>query len=138
MNEKQKSIRPLIPRVIIFVVSICVAAFLYWTNPVAEIKEASLNAWFGAAFLTALLCGLFFKIHFALTGLLVSAGFVLAVIFRIIYDISFVDSSSHNLFPLEIVMWSFIAVFPAFAGALVGNQFIRHELKKLLSKKKKQ
>ncbi len=134
--KKPKSIWSFISAVVIIIVSVCAAATFYWSMPTADIEKASPTGWYGAAFLAGIVCGLFSARHFALTGLLVTVGFALAIVMRVLYDTSFVDPTSHNLFPIEVMFWTMMAAVPAFIGTLVGNQVIRLLVKKITDRKK--
>lgn len=75
----------------------------------------SIVAFFGSLFLK-----LFVNEKPPKIALLVSLGIVLSVLLRIIYDITFVDSTSHNLAPLEIIICGFITIPSAFMGVYLG------------------
>ena len=136
MNKKPKSNWSNISAIVIIIVSVCAAATFYWTMPIADIDIASPGGWFGAAFIAGIVCGLFSARHFALTGLLVTVGFALAVVIRVIYDSTFVDPASHNLFPIEVMFWTIMAAVPAFVGTLLGNKVIRLLVKKITDREK--
>jgi hypothetical protein len=136
MNKKPKSNWSNISAMVIIIVSICAAATFYWIKPVADIEKASPVGWFGAAFIAGIVCGVFSEKHFALTSLLVTLGFALAIIIRVLYDTIFVDPTSHNLFPIEVMIWTIMAAIPAFIGTLVGNQVIRLLVKKITDRGK--
>ena len=53
-------------------------------------------------------------------ALLVSLGVALAVLLRIIYDSIFLDSTSHNLAPFEIIICGIITIPCAFVGVYLG------------------
>lgn len=136
MNKKPKSNRSIISALIIIIVSVFAAATFYWTMPYADIDKTSPTGWFGAAFLAGIICGVFSEKHFARSGLLVTVGFALAIALRVVYDTTFVDPTSHNLFPIEVIIWSVMAAIPAFIGTLVGNQVIRLLVKKFTDREK--
>jgi hypothetical protein len=75
----------------------------------------SIVAFFGSLFLKFFVNEKPPKIAF-----LVSLGIVLSVLLRIIYDITFVDSTSHNLAPFEIIICGFITIPSAFVGVYLG------------------
>ena len=131
MKEISKLLKLIITIVIVISVSFFAAGIFYWTTPIADLEENFPIAWFGLALLAGLVCGVFSGKNFAITGLMVSAGFGMAVFVRIIYDISFVDETLHNLFPIEVFIWTMMSAVPAFAGT-----FISSWLKQRLSQKK--
>lgn len=53
-------------------------------------------------------------------ALLVSLGVVLAVFARIKYDVTYYDPTSHNLWPLEIIICGIITIPSAYAGTFLG------------------
>lgn len=75
----------------------------------------SIVAFFGSLFLK-----LFVNEKPPKIALLVSLGIVLSVLLRIIYDTTFVDSTSHNLAPFEIIICGFITIPCAFMGVYLG------------------
>ena len=136
MNKNVLSMWQSVSPAIVIIVSVCLAGMFYWSMPVSEIEKSSPLAWFAMAFLAGIVAGTITDRDFSFTGLLVITGFALAIIIRIIYDISFVDKTSHNLFPIEVVMWTIMAAIPAFAGTLIANRVIRPLAKKLKSSEK--
>jgi len=51
-------------------------------------------------------------------------GILFAVIAHIVYDLV-IDSSSHNLFPLEIIFISFVTLPCTFSGAFLASLVLR-------------
>jgi hypothetical protein len=133
MKETSKLLKRIITIVIVIAVSFFAAGIFYWTTPLADLEENFPFAWFGLALLAGLVCGVFSGKNFAITGLMVSAGFGLAVIARVEYDINFVDETLHNLFPIEVFIWTIMAAVPAFAGTFVGSWLKRLSQKDLSS-----
>ena len=133
MKEILKLSKQIITIVIVIFVSFFAAGIFYWTTPIADLEEIFPIAWFGLALLAGIVCGVFSGKNFAITGLMVSAGFGLAVIARVEYDINFVDETLHNLYFIEVIIWTIMAVVPAFAGSFVGSWLKRLSQKELSS-----
>lgn len=51
----------------------------------------------------------------------ISLGVILAVLGRIAFDVTFFDSTSHNLAPFEIIICGLNAFLPALAGGFLGR-----------------
>ena len=59
-------------------------------------------------------------------ALLIYIGVLLAYIVRIFFDINFIDSTSHNLFPFEIIGISVVTIPSAFVGAYFAEGMKRN------------
>jgi uncharacterized membrane protein YccC len=108
-------------RIGITLVGLIIGGITYWFKPYGElgIPEIVLP-WSLGAFLGSLLLMLFVNEKPPKIALLVSLGIALAVLARIIYDTTFVDSTSHNMAPFEIIICGIITIPSAFAGAYLG------------------
>jgi hypothetical protein len=108
-------------RIGITLVGLIIGGLTYWLNPYGElgIPESVLPLSLGA-FLASFLLKLFEDEKSPKIALLVSLGIALAVLLRIIYDTVFVDSSSHNLAPFEIIICGIITIPSAFVGVYLG------------------
>jgi uncharacterized SAM-binding protein YcdF (DUF218 family) len=71
-------------------------------------------------FIGSVLLMLYLKERPLKIAMLFSLGVALAVLARIIYDITFLDSTSHNLAPFEIIISGFITIPSAIAGVYFG------------------
>ena len=103
---------------------VIIGAISYWFQPYnqLQITESFIPiVWATGAFLSALVFTLFQDEKPSKIALFVSLGVVLAVLFRIIYDISFWDKTSHNLAPFEIIICGIITIPSAIAGAYLAN-----------------
>lgn len=111
------------------------AGTAYWTITLSEINMISstfLLRWSLAALLTGLLGGLIIRNPPLKVALLSTLGAELAIIIRVVYDGLFVDSTSHNLWPFEVVL-AFIIAFPVMLlGA--GIAHLLHKFRKKSSK----
>jgi hypothetical protein len=82
--------------------------------------------WFVAGALTLIssfVYRLIFKENPLIIGIFVTVGVVISVIFRIINDSIFLDSSSHSLASLEIGFAAIHSLPPAFLGAYLAYIF---------------
>lgn len=76
------------------------------------------------AFLGSFLLSFYFNKQPSQIAFLIYLGLILSITLRIIYDISFWDSTSHNLAPIELFLFTLITLPPGFAGTYLA-QFIR-------------
>ena len=113
-------------KIVVFIVALIAACIVRFTVSPEDIESSGHSKmWLGVAFLTGILGEIIYRKNFYIPGLLVTAGFFVAVLLRIFYDLIFIDPTSHNLFPLELVMWSIMAFIPAVAGTFLGNMTFR-------------
>ena len=110
--------------ILVVLLGIGIGAISYWRIPYEELNVLELNLWLivgGGSLIGALCSTLLFKLKPLKIGLLLTLGVVLSVIFRIIYDLTVKDPSSHNLAPLEII-FSVLQSLPfAFAGSYIAG-----------------
>lgn len=100
----------------------------FWFNPYNETVLAGISIWLLAAilsFLAALLMTIFLKKSNWKIATLVIIGAMVAYIGRIFFDL-LLDSSSHNLFPLELLFALAVTAPSAYVGS---------HLRKLIYKK---
>lgn len=101
----------------------------YWLEPYVQTDiPGSFFIWSVGAFFGSLLLKLLVNEKPPKIALLVSLGIALAVLLRIIYDTIFVDSTSHNLAPFEIIICGIITILSAFVGVYLG--FLIKKLKR--------
>ena len=107
----------------LLLVGFVLGAILYWLNPydgytILGVNQFRLMGIVGALS-GSLACIRFRKSDvFAITSRLYY-GYILAVGLRIVADMLFLESASHNLLPLELIWVSVLFFFPAtFAGFL--------------------
>lgn len=106
-----------------------IGGMAYWFQPYNQSTVLGINIWLIigiGAFIASFLLQLFVNEKPAKIALLVSLGVALAVLARIIFDVTFWDSTSHNLAPFEIIICGIVAVPSAFVGV-----FLAHLIKKL-------
>jgi hypothetical protein len=110
-------------RIGITLAGLIVGGIAYWFQPYDWDTVLGINIYLimaiGALFASFLL-KLFVNEKPTKIALLVSLGMALAVLARIIYDITFYDSTSHNMAPFEIIICGIITIPPAFAGVYLG------------------
>jgi uncharacterized membrane protein YeaQ/YmgE (transglycosylase-associated protein family) len=110
-----------IDKVGITLAGLIIGVIAYWVEPYVQTDiPGSFFIWSVGAFLGSLLLMLFVNEKPTKIALLVSLGITLAVIAKIIYDTIFVDSTSHNLAPFEIIICGIITIPSAFAGVYLG------------------
>jgi len=128
-NEKPKNSgksKDLYLKVVVLIVAVIAACAIRFTVSIAEIEGAShTNMWLGVSFLSGIAGGIIYRKDLFIAGFITTAGFFVAVLLRIVYDLTFIDPTSHNLFPIELVMWGIMAFIPAVAGAFLGNMILR-------------
>jgi|MDSY01.1.fsa_nt_gb hypothetical protein len=112
---------------LIILVGIMAGGLSYWFNPYNEMslfgisiyKLMSAGAFLGSLSLTLILNEKPWKI-----ALLITSGIIIGIMCRIIFD-GINDSSTHNLFPFEIIIALFITVPSAFIGSYL-SLLIKH------------
>lgn len=112
-------------------IGLTIGALTYWILPTEKIQILTSNVpyiWSFGSFFGSILLMFLFKAKAPLIALLVSFGVVLAVFARIVYDITLLDNTSHNLAPFELILCGVITIPSAFIGAY-GAYFIK-KLKK--------
>ena len=105
-------------------VGLLIGAISYWRVPYNEMNFLDIKIWVlvgSGGLIGSLFSTLYFNQKPAKTGLLITLGVVLSVIIRIIYEVTFFDSTSHNLAPFEIVFSGIQSLPMAFAGAYLAK-----------------
>jgi len=108
-------------------VGMLIGAISYWRIPYAEMNLLEINIWLfvgSGTLIGALFSTLLFNQKPWKVGLLITLGVILSVIIRIIYDVTFWDSTSHNLAPFELIFGGLQSLPMAFVGAYLAK-FIR-------------
>jgi hypothetical protein len=111
----------------IIFVGIIVGGISYWFNAYneGEVNGISIYVLMGSgAFLGSFILDLLLNEKSSKIALLVWAGALLSIFGRIVVD-GIRDSSTHNLFPFELIFASFIIVPFAFIGAYF-SQLIKY------------
>lgn len=109
-------------------VGMLIGAISYWRVPYAEINFLDIQIWLlvgSGALIGSLFSTLYFNQKPSKVGLLITLGVILAVIIRIIYDVTFWDSTSHNLAPFEVIFGGLQSLPMAFVGAYLAKIFRR-------------
>jgi uncharacterized membrane protein YeaQ/YmgE (transglycosylase-associated protein family) len=104
-------------------IGIIIGGLAYWFQPYNQSTVFGINMWVImsiGAFLGTLLIMIFLNEKPPKIALFVFLGVIIGVVAPIIYDITFWDPTSHNLFPFEIIFSSLITVTFAFIGVYLG------------------
>jgi len=113
-NDKQS--------LLIIGLSLLAGGIIYWTIPIYDIALLSrlfIVKWCLPVILIGLISFPIGKKRPLNSSILITIGFVSAIIVRIIYDTVIIDPTSHNLWPFEIVI-SICITFPiAFIGSTI-------------------
>jgi len=113
-------------KITVFIVAAVVATIIRFSASAEVLDEAfHTKIWMGISFISGVAATFIYRKNFALSALIVSLGFAVAVVLRIVFDLVFTDPTSHNLFPIELVMWSFMAFIPALAGSFIVSMVFR-------------
>ena len=105
-------------------IGLFIGAITYWVLPSEKIQILTSNipyVWSFGAFFGSMLIIFLSKAKVPVVSLLLTSGVVLAVLLRIIYDITVLDNTSHNLAPFEIILCGAITLPSAFIGAYVAH-----------------
>ena len=106
-----------------------VGVLAYWLNSYNDLNVLGIHIYIilsVGSFIAAFAGMTIFKKKSFFTSVVINSGILIAVLFRIFFDIEFIDSSHHNLFPFEII----IVLLIAFPSALIGA-YLSYFLKKL-------
>lgn len=110
----------------ITLVGLIIGGIAYWFQPYNQMTVLGLHIWLimgVGAFLGSISLKLYLKEKPLKIALLVSLGVALAVLARIIFDVTFWDPTSHNLAPFEIIISGIITIPSAIAGGYLGRLF---------------
>jgi hypothetical protein len=105
-------------------VGILIGAISYWRIPYGEVNLLEIQIWLlvgSGTLIGSLFSTLYFNQKPSKIGLLITLGVVLSVIIRIIYDVTFWDSTSHNLAPFEVIFSVLQSLPMAFIGAYLAK-----------------
>ncbi len=112
---------------LVILIGIIVGGLSYWFIPYGEMNLLGVHIYIlmaSGAFLGSLILNLLLNEKPWNIALLITAGVLVAVVCRIAFDI-IKDSSTHNLFPFEIIAVLFITVPSAFIGSYL-SQLIKY------------
>lgn len=110
----------------VIIVGMIVGGISYWFNEynIMEIGGISIYWIIGVgSMFGSMLMGYKFKLKPAKSAKFISLGVMLSVLIRIIFDTAFVDSTSHNLAPFEVIIATAIAFPCALIGAYIAKLF---------------
>jgi hypothetical protein len=108
----------------VILVGLLIGAISYWRIPYNEVNLLEIQIWLlvgSATLIGSLLSNLYFKQKPSLVGILITLGVLLAIIIRIIYDVTFWDRTSHNLAPFEVILGGLQSFPMAFTGAYLAK-----------------
>lgn len=99
-----------------------IGAIAYWFQPYNETTFLGINIFVimgTGALLAACLLQLWRSTKPLTNAIYVTTGVLVAVMLRILFDLTFMDATSHNLLPIEILFAGVVAFPGALLGALV-------------------
>jgi len=108
----------------IILVGILIGAISYWRIPYAEMHLLGINMWLfvgSGTLIGSLLSSLLFNQKPWIVGLLITFGVILSIIIRIVYDVTFWDSTSHNFAPFEVIIGGLQSLPMGFVGAYLSK-----------------
>ncbi len=123
-------------KILAILTGVLVGAISCWFNPYSEMTLLGVPIWMlmsGGALIGAFLITILRGGSPWTNALFVSLGIILAVISRIVYDVTFWDPTSHNLAPFEVIYFGFIAVCSSSIGAFLASLTKRYKELKLNS-----
>lgn len=104
--------------IIIILVGLIMGGIFYWFKPYNQLHlNDIIPFWIIGAFLGSAILMFLLTEKVTRIAMLISFGFMIAVLLRIIYDITFVDPTHHNLAPFEIIGCGLFVIPSSFAGA---------------------
>lgn len=106
------------------IVGMIVGGISYWFNEynIMEIGGISIYLIMGVGSLIgSMLMQYRYKLKPVKSAQFISLGVIFSVLIRIIFDTAFVDSTSHNLAPFEVIIAATIAFPCALIGAYLMN-----------------
>ena len=109
--------------IITLLVGLATGGLAYWFQPYNQTTVLGVNMWLimgVGAFLESFIILIFFKEKPLKIVLPLVLGVIIAVLFRIIYDTIFWDSTSHNLAPFEILFAAVVTFPSALFGSYLG------------------
>lgn len=114
-----------------FAIALIGVGFTYWQLPYAnlELPHALLGPGLVAVGVVAMLMRAFGTGRFMNIWLLVAASVPLAVAVRVIIDTAR-DATSHNLWPLELLIAASLGLSASLAGTAIGSLFLLRSSKR--------
>jgi hypothetical protein len=108
----------------VILLGIVVGGFSYWFNAYNQLFVAGINIYhiMGiGAFLGSIIMSYSLSMKPSKIALSMSIGIIIAILVRIFFDVTFIDSTSHNLAPFEIIIAACIVFPSAFVGSLLSK-----------------
>ncbi len=111
---------------IAFAIAFVAVGFRYWQLAYSQVSlpDALYGPGLAAVFVVALMVRAFGLAKFRVAWLLIAAAVPAAVMARIAFETAS-DSTSHNLWPFEIVIAAGVGLLVALGGALLGSLLLR-------------
>lgn len=130
-NMKSKSFYKDKRSLLLIALSFIVAEVAYWSASLMDVGMSSskfIMGWGIPGFLLGIIGTLFLKKDAFYNSKLVTLGFIASVIATLIYDVTS-DSTSHNLWPFEIVITIAIILPASFLGAALMSAITMYVIK---------
>ncbi len=113
-------------KAIAFIIALVIACIVKFSVTNDGLEDAvHTKIWLGVSFISGIAGAVIYRKNFFFAGLITTAGFAVAIFLKIVFDLLFVDPTSHNLFPFELVIWGIMAFIPAIAGAFLSSMIFR-------------
>lgn len=110
--------------ILILLAGVAAGGISFWFNPYNEMTLGGVHIYTilaGGIFVISLILPLVVKEKPVKIVLWIYAGMMISLLLRVIFDITFIDRSSHNLAPFELILSSLVAFPAAFTGAYAGR-----------------
>ena len=105
---------------------VLIGAVSYWRVPYADLNLNDLSTWLfvgSVSFIGGFVLKLAFRQAPFKLGLFTMLGVVASILLRIIYDVIILDTSSHNMAPIEIIITALQSFPVAVVGAYIAVLF---------------
>lgn len=110
----------------VFIIAAVVAGIIRFSVSADSLEGVThTKIWMGMSFISGFAAMFICRKNFAIPALIVTSGFAVAVVLRIVFDLVFTDPTSHNLFPIELIIWSLMSFIPAMAGAFLCSMVLK-------------
>ena len=117
---------------IIATVGLALGAILNWTQPYGETTMFGIHIW-ALLGVGVFICTVVLSLNRVAKPMIfavwISAGVGLAVVLRIIYDLTFFDPTSHSLAPFEVIVSLVVAFVSALLAGYLGGGLRRGRTK---------
>ncbi len=108
-----------------FAIAFVGVGFPYWQTPYAQasLPDALYGPGLAAVFVVAMMVRAFGVAKFWVAWLVMAAAVPAAVVLRVVSEV-WVIPTSHNLWPLELVIAAAVGMLAALGGAMLGSLFL--------------